>query len=301
MVQSVTAMLLDDIISILSDNRGSLTDALLKTKILLRQLGHKELVSWVNSELTGYAKEDEVPDYRQVHTTPHASVILNGWQYKDTLLPLSTLSDGLRKNVTELNINSSISTIEEQVEKYHQDKLGLVRPLSPDYMPLLTKGLVKGAGILSAWCEINMAEVEAILIQVRSRLLDFCLELKEALGNASEQEVPEKSAKIDTSGMFQTIVYGGTVVIGGANVHVNNKEGDIVGLLDEVGKLGYDKEELEELRKAVEADTKPNVTDGETSKWYLNALKKAGKGAIKVGTDVVSNVIIKAMERYVGS
>ena len=294
-------MLLDDIIAILSDSKGSLTDALLKTKILLRQLGHKELVSWVNSELTGYAKGDEIPDYRQVHTTPHANVILNGWQYKDTLLPLSALSDGLRKNITELNINSSISTIEEQIKKYHEEKLGLMRPLSPDYMPSLTKGLAKGAGILSAWCEINMAEVEAILIQVRSRLLDFCLELKDALGNASEQEVPEKAAAIDTPGMFQTIVYGGTVVIGSTNVQVNNKQGDIGGLLAEVGKLGYGEEELEELRKAVEADAKPDVTEGETSKWYTNALKKAGKGAIKVGTDVVSNVIIKALEHYVGS
>jgi AbiTii len=49
-------MLLDDIITILSDQNGSLESALLKTKILMRKLGHKELVGWVNAELTQAAQ-----------------------------------------------------------------------------------------------------------------------------------------------------------------------------------------------------------------------------------------------------
>ena len=42
-------MLLDEIIEILSQEKASLTDALLKTKILLHQIGKKELVEWVNN------------------------------------------------------------------------------------------------------------------------------------------------------------------------------------------------------------------------------------------------------------
>jgi hypothetical protein len=44
-------MLLDDIISILSDSEGRLTDALLKTKVLLYRLGKKDLAGWVSAEL----------------------------------------------------------------------------------------------------------------------------------------------------------------------------------------------------------------------------------------------------------
>jgi hypothetical protein len=47
-------MLLDDIIAILSDSKGSLTDALLKTKVLLHQIGKKELAAWVTNELSDY-------------------------------------------------------------------------------------------------------------------------------------------------------------------------------------------------------------------------------------------------------
>jgi hypothetical protein len=38
-------------------------------------------------------------------------------------------------------------------------------------------------------------------------------------------------------------------------------------LLKEVAKLGFDQEDLEKLRTAVTADHKPDVTEGETSKW----------------------------------
>jgi hypothetical protein len=297
-------LLLDEIITILSDQNGSLEAALLKTKILMRQLGHKELSAWVNSELSGYPDGADVPSYRCVHTTPHASVILDGWRWNDTLLPFSTLSDGLRENVTKLNIGSSIGTIEEQVKTYRQKNTGLVRQLSPDYMPALAKALAKGAVILAAWCEVNMAEVEAIVIQVRSRLLDFCLEVQEKLGGVSEQELPTKAATIDTPGMFNTIVNGGTVFFGTANIHVNNNQGDIEGLLNEVAKLGYDKIELEELRQAVLEDKSknqtPTITEGETSKWYLKALKKAGKGVVDAGVDIVSKVISESLKNYGG-
>lgn len=45
--------LLNEIIDALSSQDSSLTDALLKTKVLLHKIGHKELVEWVNRELNG--------------------------------------------------------------------------------------------------------------------------------------------------------------------------------------------------------------------------------------------------------
>ncbi len=56
--------LIDEIIEILSSSDGNLTDALIKTKIVLHKIGHKELIDWVNSELNGYPNEDQVPPYR---------------------------------------------------------------------------------------------------------------------------------------------------------------------------------------------------------------------------------------------
>ena len=54
-------MLLDEIIGLLGDEKASLTEALLKTKILMRQIGKKELAEWVNNELNGYPDNSELP------------------------------------------------------------------------------------------------------------------------------------------------------------------------------------------------------------------------------------------------
>jgi hypothetical protein len=82
---------------------------------------------------------------------------------------------------------------------------------------------VTGVNMTSLWCAISMADVETILIQVRSRLLDFCLELQEVVGvEAGPKERQEKAAKFDAGQVFQTAIYDpGTVIVGGQNVQVN--------------------------------------------------------------------------------
>ena len=57
--------LVDEIIDILSSDKGKLSDALIKTKVLLHQIGHKELVSWVNNELNGYSNKNSTFFYVQ--------------------------------------------------------------------------------------------------------------------------------------------------------------------------------------------------------------------------------------------
>ncbi len=42
------------------------------------------------------------------------------------------------------------------------------------------------------------------------------------------------------------------------------------------------------------------LADGETGKWYTNALKAAGKGVVKVGVDVVAATIVQAVKGYMG-
>ena len=44
-------MLLDEIIGLLSDEKSSLTEALLNTKILLHQNGQKKMAEWVKNDI----------------------------------------------------------------------------------------------------------------------------------------------------------------------------------------------------------------------------------------------------------
>jgi hypothetical protein len=152
-----------------------------------------------------------------------------------------------------------------------------------------------------------MVDIENILTEVRSRLLDFMLELRDVVGiDVPEKELAAKAASVDTEKMFTTAVYGSgnTIIIGSHSFQVNNQQGDIEGLIQVIASLGFQQAELDSLRKAViedEASGKiPDVADGETGRWYTKALKEAGKGVVKVGVDIVAATIVQAVKGYMG-
>jgi hypothetical protein len=64
-------MLLDEIIATLSDEKGSLTSVILKTKVLLHSIGKKDLATWVTHELKGYPDEESIPEYRRISSEVH--------------------------------------------------------------------------------------------------------------------------------------------------------------------------------------------------------------------------------------
>ncbi len=303
-------MLLDEIIMTLSDEKGSLTSALLKTKVLLHSIGRKDLANWVTHELKGYPDEGSIPEYRKIGSEVHGNVASIAWQMADTKLPIMHLRDEQRKTLTSMPCTMSISSIEECVRSYRSnsgDKL--IRPLPPESGGLFRKGLASGVNVISAWCEINMIEVEGILTEVRSRLLDFALELRDVVGlDTPEKELAGKVANVDTVKMFATAVYGSgnTIIVGSHSFQsVNNQKDDIEGLVAAIGQLGFQQPMLLELRQAVKQDQNagkdPNVADGRTGEWFSKTLKEAGKDIVKTGVDIVSAVIVKALKAYTGT
>jgi hypothetical protein len=300
-------MLLDEIISILSDENGTLNSALLKTKVLLHTIGKKDLASWVNYELRGYPDENSIPEYRHVSAEVHGHVASYAWHMQDTKLPIMHLTDKQKTNLTSVACTMSISSIEDAVLA-HRTKpgAGLMRTLPPEYGSLFKKALQPGVEVISAWCVINMIEVEGIVTEVRSRLLDFALELRDVVGaDTPENELASKVANVDTEKMFTTAVYGSgnTIIIGGQSVQItNNEKDDIEGLIVAIGQLGFQQPMLVELRESVQQDknagNEPNVAEGKTGEWFGKALKEAARGVVKGGVDVVSTVIVKALKAY---
>ena len=143
------------------------------------------------------------------------------------------------------------------------------------------------------------------VVQVRFRLLDFCLELQDVVGAEAEpRQLQEKAAAIGAGKMFQMAIFdeGGTVIVGSHDFQVTNHKEDIEGLIVEVAKLGFQQGELEDLRLAVLEDKAqgkpPDVAEGATGKGYTKALKEAGNGVVKAGIDVVSSVVVKAIKAY---
>jgi hypothetical protein len=297
-------MLIDDIIQLLSDEQASLTDALLKTKLLLHQINKKELTGWVNNELNGYPKDAEIPDYRILETRVRGDLIAPGWTASGQLLPIQHLEPAYREKLERSEIRESLALVQELSTK-GQGTIRRVFP--PEAYATLGSNLGGRWVVQSAWCEISTLAVQNILIQVRSRLLDFMLDLKGTIGQATnEAELKQNARSVDATVMFNHAIFGPntTILVGDHGIqNVCNEviKGDFDTLANVLTKAGFPSDEIESLKVAVledEANGQKTPFEGKTGGWFVKLLGRAAKGGMKIGTEVVSKVATDALTAY---
>ena len=204
-------MLLDDIIGLLGDEKASLTEALLKTKILLHQIGKRELADWVNHELNGYPDGTAIPEYRHLQSEVQASVSNGAWRASAHPIPIQHLDPKVREHYKIAKIGQPLSVVEDLASR----KNGwLKRSIPMEANGLLSEGLDNEFQVETAWCQTPAHDLKGILSQVRSRLLDFLLELQSAVGQtATNSELREKTASVDAKSMFNHAIFGSNTTI----------------------------------------------------------------------------------------
>jgi hypothetical protein len=301
-------MVLDDIIDILSTRDGSLTDALLKTKIFLHQIGRKDLLTWLDNELAGYP-DDDVPEYRIISTEVRGSLTSIAWQIADHQLPIGHLTPKQKKQLTSFAMASSIELVEEAIKSYRTKGGGMVRNLPIESTVLFQKMMEPGVNVIRAWCQVNMGDVENIISEVRARLLNFALELKEVVGDDTLTEMKKKGVPEEAGRIFEMTINGTGNNIYLANnstqiVTITNKAGDIDGLVQALAKIGIPQDELDALRLAIGHDqsegVKPVLGDSKTGHWAVKLIGRAANKGVDVGVDLVSSTIAKTIAAFNG-
>lgn len=105
--------LLQKIIDTLSDERGSLTDALLKTKVVMHQIGHAELSRWVTNELNGYDGDADLPEYRKISGRIFGELHYPGAIRRDYPLVIGHLPKKTIEPLIDHDMADSISVLEK--------------------------------------------------------------------------------------------------------------------------------------------------------------------------------------------
>lgn len=300
--------LLAEIVAALSSEQGSLTDALLKTKVLLHRIGRQELADWVNSELNGYADPDSVPEYRRLPAQVLVNAMNMAYQVNSHPIPLGHLTDKQREDLQTAKMHQSLAVLED----FAKSKKGrLQAPIPMEANGLLGQGLANGYKIQRAWCDIQTADVGQIVIQVRSRLLDFILQMQDHLGeNAADDEVKVKSQSIDAAGLFQSAIFGDntTIVVGNHNTQTvtnTNVKGDFIALSELLCKHGVSDEDIEGLKQAVDDDEgSPELDERrfgpKVRQWMSGMLSKVVEASWQIELGVAGSLLASAIQRYYG-
>jgi hypothetical protein len=301
--------LIKEIINELSDKNPNLENVLMKTKILLHKLGEKSLVHWVNNELNGYSKEEQIPEYRIIHTRVLGTVT-NGYtaRWNNYPLPISHLKPSLQENFTTAKLSESIASLEHLASS---DSDTLSKPIQPEFCPILSKGLADGIVVEVARQDIGKSQIINVLTQIRSRLLDFVLDLSDKIPEeTTEEEVKKMSKEINAGNLFNNAMFGdnATIVLGDHNTQsIKN-----IAIKNDFNKLAeilrankVSEEDITKLQSAIKSDVDnvdhankeygPNVKG-----WVKTMLAKAVDSTWQINLGVASSLIASALSSYYG-
>lgn len=300
--------IIDEIIELLSSESPNLNNALFKTKVLLHNLGEKEIIKWVNYEINGYENEEDLPDYRILNDLSVYGDVTNGQVlHQNYPIPIMGLEEKMRQDLEKTNLKQSVAVL----ESYAQDESDLQISIIPEFFPFLSKSLSSGFRVGRAWRVHSAGSILQILTKIRSRLLDFILELSDRLPNdLNSKQMKEKSKEINTSDLFKNAVLGdnATIIIGDGNIqkvkNTTNKN-DLESLLLNLRKHNILEEDLEILKSAIESDrNSPELKKkefGENVKgWISIMLKKSMDSVWSIKLSIAANLLTEALKSYYG-
>lgn len=300
--------LLNELIASIPDTSSSLTEALLKTKVLLHQLGRSDLAEWVTWELQGYPSTDAVPDYRQLNAAVRGTVSNGYIRHLDAQLPTMHLSSDVRSRFEKVRSTQSVSALEKLAGS---DTEGMQQPIAPEFNGQFAQKLSAGFYIEAAWSSIGYGQVSQLLTQVRSRLLDFLLELQSKVGDEmTSKEMKELGQSEETGKMFNHAIFGDNATImvghGGAQTVVTGvQRGDVESLIRALVEKRVPSEDAAELRLAIEADSTSSGVTARTkgpkvSQWIGKMMTKAANASWNVELSIAANLLTDALNRYYG-
>jgi hypothetical protein len=293
------------------DGKSDLSTLLRKCLVLGSRLGHQELKEWANWELDGYPESSELPDYRILHGLESFGHFLGiaGSALQNVPVSVFRLPEEVRHDYANPPIRQGVRAITEMVNAGKND--GTVRWAWPAGAPEVFdhEGYRPDLHLMQAWINVPVAALVGILDTIRNRVLNFALEIEGILGPDDEvpsQESKETKAAQITQTFHQTI-YGPVSNVGTADSISQTlivTPGDLEGLKARLREKGLPEPDLQELEKAIKADeAEPKPTEHlgkNVANWLGNTVKKAGSGALKLGTDLVATVATKALKDYYG-
>ncbi|PHS38344.1 MAG: hypothetical protein COB07_08620 [Sulfurovum sp.] len=290
--------LIDEIIEILSSENCNLENALIKTKILLHKMGEKSLLTWVNQELNGYDDTESVPDYRKIQNIVVGSFQNYTTRYTNHPIPIMHLKDKELDFFTIMKFSDSISTIE------HLSKSDdtLYFSLELEFAPLLTKTLVSSLNVTSLKRQVAKSQILGILTQIRSRLLDFILDISEKIPeDISDKDIKSKSKEIDTKEIFNNAIFDGNITI---NIGDNNKNKSIQiknnfeNLLKKLKKYDLNSEDLNDLKESIKEDK--TIINHEKKEFGKNVKSWLQNISTKIRDKVAMEEVIERLHEFYG-
>ncbi len=254
------------------DSSVDLPTLLRKCKVLAARLGNDDFKRWIDNELSGYDNKDELPEYRvlSVNSKGHFGGAF-GSGLRNANIPLLCLPEDLRESLGHSYLKQPIAAMAALVEN---SKSGaLQEPWNPDLVAHFGQQIYENMVCMQAWKVIPASALIAALDTVRTRVLNFALEIEAQNPAAGEAMVNEKPVPQETvQQIFNTYITGDVQNLSSGSTNVTQH-----------AKLqkGIDPELFAELLDAVIAANLPKSLEAELGGIVEDLRATRGTAAFK--------------------
>lgn len=298
--------LIDDIVQELTKKDCDLPSALLKTKVLAHKLKLQPLKTWVNYELDGYPNHDALPKYRKYNGEVVGQMSNGAWMHNNKSIPLFHLKDEIQKSMEEMDFYNGIASLLETAQSANGQALSRRIP-SEGLMVINHELPVNGMyQVVSASTQISSSVIQDILNNVKSRLLEFLLELEDQFEiNPKPADIVEKKDEVNRI-FIDKIGDGATFSFGDKNTqNVSNTivTGDFSLLEKALKGNGVEDSDISELSKIINndpVDTKKKEYKKPLNNWMKKMIDKSVDGSWDVGVAASGQIIGTALQKFFG-
>lgn len=296
--------IIEELIDEISNGSTKLTDILIKTKVLAFKLKNEELKSWIDNELNGYKSED-LPDYR-ILKCQVIGTMSNGFQRaKNFPIPLTGIDDKIANGLTTVNMHQSISTLDHFIYDEESSKMGVHVPA--ELCNYISSTLGNGYQIEHAKQQLDKVQITQVLTAIKSKLLDFLLNLNEEIGDGDFEQFAQGQSKEKVEGLFHSTVFGNnaTIIIGDNNKQKvkNITKGNFKDLESILKSNGVADEDIQELQVIIDEDNQNSQKQefGDKVKgWISKMLISSMNGMWDVGIGAAGNLLADGIKSYYG-
>ncbi len=322
------SQLIDDVAD---QKNNSLLDVLLKAKVLAHRLRSRKFRQWVNSEIDGYGDKNNLPDYRIIGCAIRGD--FNGYfQSRVRNVPLSTtiLEPKIRQFLDYEPMTQGVAFIEDLIRKDGQ--IGIDLDINVINYLRLNGEIIPDFILNHAVKLISRHSIAALLTSVRSRMLEFLLELRDKYPDLdNDDDVAGKISEVDIDSVMARRVYNNCTLIEGGEMRDVYQAGQagamgpnakaeninfVQVLREAIGdhSLADLVNDLERLRTAMLSESKNAAQDdavaavaeaeaaakkGDAASVFA-LLKRAGTWTLDVATKIGTAVAAKAIEKSMG-
>ncbi|HCH7930728.1 TPA: hypothetical protein NHU00_000620 [Proteus mirabilis] len=240
------------------NSKVQLSDLLRKCLYLAHKIKNENFIRWVNDELNGYKNTDEIPEYRILNCVVKGD-FTDGYNiWKNYPIDITKFPEPVQKNYGVMRVANSVSSIEELTS---HDSIMMERPWDTHIVSLISKGFTH-QDVMRIWSESPAHLYTAILDGIKTRILQFTLEVESKISNIEDiklsnlnDEQKEKIAHI-----FNTNIYGNANVANASENFNQNLQVQSHDLIDkllsellEIKKQGKDTQIIDDIIPHVES------------------------------------------------